>query len=152
MLRKEDLSSEVLQDAFVQIWQNAGSYRAEVARPLTWMASIVRYRALDRLARERRRSKHEVADSDSVAMENISGSDDPEQAVHDDKVRGHIQTCLQVLSERNRRCVELAYLEGYSREEIAALFATNVNTVKSWLRRGAERLKECLATTLAYRA
>lgn len=151
LLRSEELSNDVLQEAFVQIWLNAGSYRADLARPLTWMASIVRYRALDRLAKERRHWDHEVVEDDPAALDNFSGSDDPEQAVHDHKVHGQIQTCMQLLSERNRRCVELAYLEGYSREQIATLFNTNINTVKSWLRRGAERLRECLETKVAYR-
>lgn len=152
LLKSEDLSNDALQEAFVQIWQKAGSYRPDLARPLTWMASIVRYRALDRLAKEKRHWERErVDDEDTALLDNISGGEEPEQLVHDHKVRGLISGCLEILSERNRLCVELAYLEGYSREELAERFNTNTNTVKSWLHRSAERLKGCLETKLAYR-
>src|SRR5688572_11780816 len=60
LLKSEDLSNDVLQEAFVQIWQNAGTYRADLATPLTWMTSIVRYRALDRLAKEKRHWQREL--------------------------------------------------------------------------------------------
>jgi RNA polymerase sigma-70 factor (ECF subfamily) len=152
LLKLEDLSNDVLQEAFVQIWQNAGTYRADLAKPLTWMASIVRYRALDRLAKEKRHWQRElVDDADSAILENIGGGEEPEQVVQDHKVKGLIKSCLEILSERNRRCVELAYLEGYSREELAEMYNTNTNTIKSWLHRSAERLKSCLETKLAYR-
>jgi RNA polymerase sigma-70 factor (ECF subfamily) len=51
---------------------------------------------------------------------------------------------LTTLGDNIKRSIELAYLYGYSREEIAQQFATNTNTVKSWLHRGAERLRLCL--------
>ena len=90
-------------------------------------------------------------DAGSAILDNISGGEEPEQVVQDHKVKGAIKGCLEILSERNRRCVELAYLEGYSREELAEMYSTNTNTIKSWLHRSAERLKICLETKLAYR-
>jgi len=55
IVRNVDSANEVLQEAFVQIWNNASEYRADKAEPMTWMASIVRYRAYDRLRFEKRR-------------------------------------------------------------------------------------------------
>jgi RNA polymerase sigma-70 factor (ECF subfamily) len=144
IVRSEELSNEVLQDAFVQIWDNAGSYRADLARPLTWMTSILRYRALDQLARERKHSDRCLPNGEGDILEQLAGQDNPEGRVHDSQVQTYLVECLAALSERMRRSVLLAYLEGYSREDIAGLFNTNTNTVKSWLHRGAERLRKCL--------
>lgn len=138
------MSEDVLQDAFVQIWNNADSYNAEKSKPLTWMTSIVRYRALDRVARERKHQQHEWVANDGEAVEQLCGSSDPELDLQNDRMQSHLLDCLQGLTKNNQRSITLAYLEGYSREEIASLMQTKVNTVKSWLRRGAERLRQCL--------
>ncbi len=145
ILKSEELSNDVLQDAFIQIWLNASSYRPDLARPLTWITSIVRYRALDRLAKERKHQVREFNDEDgSEVCSALCSTDDPEQQAHMDRLQTLIATCMQRLTDNSRRSIQLAYLEGYSREEIANHLQTNVNTVKSWLHRGAERLKQCL--------
>jgi RNA polymerase sigma-70 factor (ECF subfamily) len=142
ILKSRELSNEVLQEAFLQIWNNAASYRPHLARPLTWMASIARYRALDRLALETRIKDKFVAHHGEI--EDLPGGDEPEQTVGASQLRFHLHQCLTTLGDNIKRSIELAYLYGYSREEIAQQFATNTNTVKSWLHRGAERLKLCL--------
>jgi RNA polymerase sigma-70 factor (ECF subfamily) len=145
ILKSEELSNDVLQDAFIQIWLNAASYRPDLARPLTWITSIVRYRALDRLAKERKHQVREFNDEDGGEVcSALCSADDPEQQAHMDHLQTLIATCMQRLTDNSRRSIQLAYLEGYSREEIANRLQTNVNTVKSWLHRGAERLKQCL--------
>lgn len=143
ILKSTDLSNEVLQEAFLQIWNNAGSYRPHLARPLTWMASITRYRALDRLDKEQRGKRNTRAIEDE---EDFPGGDEPEQNLDSSQLRFHLHQCLTTLGDNIKRSIELAYLHGYSREEIAQTLATNTNTVKSWLHRGAERLRLCLET------
>jgi len=144
IVKSDDLSYDVVQEAFVQIWNKAGTYRPDIAKPLTWMASIVRYRAIDRLNREKRYQENVVTDSDGDIYENLEADDSPEQAIQSAENIGHVRECLGRLNERTRVCVELAYLEGYSREELAAKMKTNINTIKSWLHRGVDRLKQCL--------
>ncbi len=141
ILGSRELSNEVLQEAFLQIWNNAASYRPHLAKPMTWMASIARYRALDRLDKEQRRSHLTRAIDEE---EDFPGGDEPEHNVGASQLRFHLHQCLTTLGENIKRSIELAYLYGYSREQIALQFATNTNTVKSWLHRGAERLKLCL--------
>jgi len=149
ILQSEELSNEVLQDAFVQIWHRADSYRPDVARPLTWVTSILRYRALDQLARERKHSDRRLGGDDPAFLEQMAGSDSPEDGVQAWQVQGLLAECLSVLSERVRRSLVLAYLEGYSRDDIAQRFNTNVNTVKSWLHRGAIRLRQCMESRIS---
>lgn len=146
ILKSDELAKDVLQEAFLQIWTNAASYRPHLANPLTWMASIARYRALDRLEVEKRlRERFVSADHDYPLDEHLIHQN-PEQDVSASQLKFNLHKCLLALSDNIKRSVELAYLYGYSREEIAQKFSTNTNTVKSWLHRGAERLKLCLET------
>ncbi|ROQ21495.1 RNA polymerase ECF family sigma subunit [Marinimicrobium koreense] len=141
----EALSQEVLQDAFVQIWQNAARYRPDIARPVTWITSIVRYRALDALRREQKHLAHRSQpERDNDPLESVAAVGDLEQGVQQSEIRRFLTQCFASLNERMQNAIALAYLEGWSREELAQHFATNTNTIKSWLHRGAERLRRCL--------
>lgn len=146
IVKSDEVAKDVLQEAFLQIWNNAGAYRPHLANPLTWMASIARYRALDRLEVEQRlRARFVSADHEYSLDEHVSHHN-PEQDASTSQLKFNLHRCLLALSDNIKRSVELAYLYGYSREEIAQIFSTNTNTVKSWLHRGAERLKLCLET------
>jgi len=148
ILKSAELSNDVLQEAFVQIWNNAASYRQDKSRPLTWICSILRYRALDRLELERKHQDKRVVDDDLHALDKHLTKDSLEETIHKDQVKSHIHTCLQSLNNRIADCIKLAYLYGYTRDEIAKHFAIPPNTIKSWLRRGGEKLKECLETRI----
>lgn len=148
ILKSAELSNDVLQEAFVQIWNNAASYRPDKARPLTWICSILRYRALDRLENERKHNKHRIHEDELHALDSYADKNNLEETILNSQVSGHIEDCLQILSDRIGASIKLAYLYGYSREEIAERYATPVNTVKSWLHRGAEKLKQCLETKI----
>ncbi len=141
-----ELSNEVLQEAFVQIWQNAESYRPQQSKPLTWITSIVRYRAIDKLQVEQKHANRAAYDEEASALDNLESMHSPESDYAQVQLQGQIQDCLTQMNDKVKQCLELAYLIGYSREELAEHFDTNVNTVKSWLRRGSERLRLCLTT------
>lgn len=145
LLNSKELSNEVLQDAFVQIWQNAAVYRVDKAKPMTWMTSIVRYRALDKIQSEKRH--HQKRDDNEDAVNELADTQTPEQDYDQQQTRAQIMSCLAQMNDKVKRSIELAYLQGYSREEIAEDLNTKVNTVKSWLHRGSERLKQCLRST-----
>jgi RNA polymerase sigma-70 factor, ECF subfamily len=146
IVKSDDIAKEVLQEAFLQIWSNAASYRPHLANPLTWMASIARYRALDRLEVEQRLRERFVSVDDEHSLDEYVSHNNPEFETSRSQLKFNLYKCLLVLSDNIKHSVELAYLYGYSREEIAQKFSTNTNTVKSWLHRGAERLKLCLET------
>lgn len=146
IVKSDDVAKEVLQEAFLQIWNNAASYRPHLASPLTWMASIARYRALDRLEVEKRLRERFVSADHEYSLDEHVSHQNPEHDASTSQLKFNLHRCLLALSDNIKRSVELAYLYGYSREEIAEKFSTNTNTVKSWLHRGAERLKLCLET------
>lgn len=147
MLKSQETSEEVLQEAFVQIWENAERYQAHLSQPLTWMTSIARYRALDRLDKDKRYAKRfQENDSEIDIIESTAAcnSESPESVLQQTQLGKHIHKCLSGLTDKVQESIKLAYLEGFSRDEIAETLQTNANTVKSWLRRGSERLKKCL--------
>ncbi len=135
ILRSRAQAEEALQDAFVQIWQNAATYRAERARGNTWMNSIVRYRALDLL---RRQSRELPLDEQAVAQWPDEGQRP------DGGAEPRLEPCLEELGEQQRTCVTLAFVEGYSHQELSTRMDTPLGTIKSWVRRGLDRLRECL--------
>ena len=140
IVKNEECANEVVQEAFIQIWENASTYRPHLASPLTWMVSILRYRALDRLTEIRKQQRVECSDELAEHEDAMT----PEISMATTQHNRHIVKCMEGLNDTMRQSIQLAYLEGYSRDEIAQKLNTNSNTVKSWLRRAAERLKQCL--------
>jgi len=134
LLRRRDLAEEVLQDAFLGIWRHAGRYDPAKGSPFGWMAAIVRYRALDLLRRDR-----EMA-LDEGALENQPA---PAAASLTAEARA-LEACMRTLDEKSRRCIQMAFLDGYTHEELARRLDAPVGTVKSWIRRGLMQLKACL--------
>jgi RNA polymerase sigma-70 factor (ECF subfamily) len=143
VVNNKETANEVVQEAFVQIWNKAGEYRSDKAEPMTWMASIVRYRAFDRLKFEKRRFEGADFKADLDNFDDFeSAQKSAAQTLELDQSLSH---CLKELEPDQRESILMAYYYGYSREEIADKFSSPVNTIKSWLRRGIERLQLCLA-------
>lgn len=140
-------SNEVLQDAFVQIWDNAVDYAPSQAKALTWMTSIVRYRAIDTVRREKRHQNRPGGDEELEILMQTPGGEEPEEQCLNLSFSDDLEHCLSSMNENFNRSIKLAYFYGYTREELAAMMGTNLNTVKSWLRRGSKKLRECLEGT-----
>lgn len=141
IMNNVDSANEVLQEAFIQIWKNASEYRPGTSEAMAWMASIVRYRAFDRLKFEKRRIEGAQIQSD---LENFDSVSDDKDNIQSCDLQQQLQDCLEQLEASQQKSVLMAYYYGYSREEIAEHFDSPVNTVKSWLRRGLVRLQACL--------
>ena len=142
ILRREDWAEEVLQECYVSIWAHAPDYRASLAAPMTWMTSIVRNRCLDWL----RRPRLEVADEDGSITEGAeSGSDGPLAELEKAKAAQALSRCLGALEAKQRQAIALAFYDGLSHGELASHLREPLGTVKTWIRRGLLRLKDCLA-------
>ena len=139
-----DMAEDVLQISLIQIWESAPSYRPDLGRPMTWLTSIVRHRALDRVRAERRR--HRVVDEavELEAMQLVSADPGPPEHFALHQTSGRLDTCLKRLSDAQRHAVMLAYYYGHTREETAEKLNAAVGTVKSWLHRALRRLEQCL--------
>jgi RNA polymerase sigma factor (sigma-70 family) len=142
ILREAAAAEEVLQESFVNVWHHAGSYVAARSQPLTWLTSIVRNRCLDQL---RRREVETVAMNDedggvSVAAE---GPTALEMLISGADARA-VRACVEALDAGPKQAIALAFYQGLSHSELSKHLKQPLGTVKSWVRRGLERLRACL--------
>lgn len=145
ILKTESRAEDALQDAFVKIWQKAGSYSPERGAPLTWLLAIARYRALDML----RRQRPEVAmPEDAELAANVLVDETgrgPEEEQETLQALDAVETCLGRLQDEQKRSLLLAYYDGLTHQELSRRLDAPLGTVKSWVRRGLTSLRECLA-------
>lgn len=141
MLRDETRAEDVLQDSFVNIWHAAGSYNATLSAPMTWMTTIVRNRALDAI----RRVDHQAVELDDD-LEAVLESDarGPEAGASLGQESRALAACLQGLDAGPRQAIAFAYFQGLSHSELAGSLKVPIGTVKTWIRRGLEKLRRCL--------
>ena len=147
ILRNESRAEEVLQDCFVSIWTNSARYAPDAGAPMAWMASIVRNRCLDQVRRpnlEQSVSLYADADDDKGFDQFASSEPDPLESLASRSEAGQLRHCLGQLEARHRQAIALAYYDGLSHSEIATHLREPLGTVKTWVRRGLTRLRECL--------
>lgn len=142
IVRDRATAEEVLQDIYLSVWRSAPSYAAEKARPMTWLITIARNKAID-VARGRREV---LLDPDEDGADPFAAIPDPFDAAAAFADRDALARCLDLLEETQRHCILLAYCEGWSREELAQRTGKNVNTIKTWLHRGLSALRGCLSS------
>jgi RNA polymerase sigma-70 factor (ECF subfamily) len=142
IVRRRDIADEVLQEAYVRIWNNAQSFDAARASAITWMATIARNRALDEVRKVRPSSLDDLPEAQEVRDPQPLASEQLEMAGEHQR----LLDCLAALDPQRREIVKLAYLEGRSREELGAMFGAPVATIKTWLHRSLKQLKGCLSS------
>lgn len=144
MLKRRDWAEEALQDCFLKVWQKAETYAPEKGTPLTWLMTVARYRALDLL--RMKRPEVEMPEEGEEAPMTFAAGDgvNPEVRAVESEGIGRLSECMEGLQDEQRRSVLLAYYEGYTHQEMAEVLKAPLGTVKSWVRRGLQRLRECL--------
>lgn len=148
ILSDTDRAQDALQDAYVKIWQKADTYTGDRGAPLTWLLSIARYRALDAL--RRRRPEVGMPEDSNAAAALLEDEVAPGPSEQNETLQSleAVQTCLTTLSSEQRQSVLLAYYEGLTHPELAERMDAPMGSVKSWIRRGLARLRECLTGIL----
>jgi RNA polymerase sigma factor (sigma-70 family) len=142
ILRDTGAAEEVLQESFINVWHHAGSYVAAKSQPLTWLTSIVRNRCLDQL---RRRGVETITMDDEEEGATVA-ADDPsplEMLLSGADARA-VGACVEALEPGQKQAIALAFFQGLSHSELAKHLREPLGTVKSWIRRGLERLRACL--------
>lgn len=140
LMRRRDMAEEVLQESFVRIWTRAGDWDASRGSAMAWMARIVRNRAIDVM-----RHSVRAADFGSEIARDAAFSflvPQPGEVCRDEA--SQLFACIEGLERNQRMAVLLAYYEGLTHEELADRMGAPLGTVKSWLRRGLIRLRDCL--------
>ena len=141
ILKRRAVAEEALQDVMVRIWQRSDQYAAYRGRPLAWMTAIARYRAIDLLRKQRATASLDDAPAGALADPSFADFAD---TTTPQRLRKALSDCLGRLTDEQRRCLALAYVDGYSQDQIASAIDSPLGTVKSWMRRGLASLKRCL--------
>ncbi|NSX12886.1 sigma-70 family RNA polymerase sigma factor [Cupriavidus taiwanensis] len=142
---RRDWAEDVVQESFVSIWHHAADYRPQLAAPMTWMTAIVRNRALDCLRRAAAARAGQTVELDEDLGDWLA--DDtagPAELAEASQQARALNRCLQRLEQAQRQAIMLAYLQDLSHAELAERLRAPLGTVKSWIRRGLERLRSCM--------
>lgn len=127
-------AEDLLQEGMVRLWHKAELFNPEQGSAQAWLFSLFRHLALDQLRQQGRRRRLLLQVSEA----------EPEEEMEMPSSHPDLQHCLALLSGQSRQALELCYRHGLTHEEISHHLGTPLGTVKSWLKRGLERLKSCL--------
>jgi RNA polymerase sigma-70 factor (ECF subfamily) len=137
LLRNRAEAEEVVQEAFLDVWRLARHYQPERAAFSTWVVTIAKTRAIDRLRSNDSRSRT----AEALALESAHASAPPIETGADGP---KLKACLAALSGEQRHTLELAYFEGLSQSEIAERTGTPLGTVKTRTRQALRKMSEML--------
>ncbi|QIK79353.1 sigma-70 family RNA polymerase sigma factor [Sphingomonas piscis] len=141
ILKEQDEAEDVLQEVYVSVWSRAGSFDRERSSPITWLATIARNRAIDRLRSRRVRpadgldQAEQVADASPDAFTRVSDAQEAERLRH----------CMDGLETTHRKAIRAAFFDGLAYSHLALRDNVPLGTMKSWIRRGLLQLKGCLS-------
>ena len=145
LLRDRQLAEDVLQDAMVQTWHSAKDFNPERAKATTWITAIARNKALD-LIRSRSRFEEVIVD-DKHDIQLVLGYDRLAEHSNSEssKTSKRLVACFDEVGQDSAASIQLAYLDGCTFSEVASALDRSVGTVKSWVRRGLIKLRECMS-------
>ena len=146
VVTNREWAEDVLQEAFISIWRIAGDYKVSLSPPMAWMGLVVRSRGLDFLRRRASGRADRMQELDDVITETVAGdSPNPADVAQASEQARALHTCLSRLDNKQREVVSLAYMRDMSHGELAEQLKLPLGTVKTWIRRGLEQLRGCMA-------
>ena len=146
VVSQRELAEDVLQETYLTVWRSAADYRATLSPPLAWLGLIVRSRALDLLRRRRAERLPQTQELDASIADTLpSEAPTPLDTTQASEQAWALHQCLARLDGRQREVLSLAYLRDLSHGELAAQLRLPLGTVKTWIRRGLDQLRGCMA-------
>ncbi|MBV2354898.1 sigma-70 family RNA polymerase sigma factor [Streptomyces sp. J2-1] len=144
VLRDRAQSEEVAQDVLVEVWRTAPRYRPELGTAINWILTLAHRRAVDRV-----RSVEAAAARDTKAalLDRTPEYDEVTEQVETRLEQEQVRRCLRTLTDLQRQAVTLAYYRGLTYRQVAESLSLPLGTVKTRLRDGLIRLRDCLGVT-----
>lgn len=145
VVHEEAEADDVLQEIFLQIWKDASHYSPQAGKPLGWVVTLARRRAIDRLRRRQAycRAKERFENQIEQQPETRARAGIDNDLIRAD-LRRYLERQLDNLPEYQRQAIELSFFEGLSHREIAARTGTPLGTVKTRLELGLRKLVSCV--------
>lgn len=146
VVTQRELAEDVLQETFLTIWRSAGDYRASLSPPMAWLGLIVRSRGLDMLRRRAAERSHLTQELDETLADMLEGdTPNPMDTALASEQAWALHQCMGKLDNKQREVVSLAYARDLSHGELAEQLRLPLGTVKTWIRRGLDQLRQCMA-------
>ncbi|WP_328476143.1 ECF RNA polymerase sigma factor SigK [Actinoplanes sp. NBC_00393] len=146
VLRDPAQAEEVAQEVLVEVWRSAAQFDPRRGSPTAWVFTIAHRRAVDRV-------RAEQAASDRAYRAGVASVDTPYDEVADEVAvrweRRQVRFCLDNLTDLQRQAVTLAYYQGHSYPQVSELLGVPLPTIKSRMRDGLIRLRDCLSAGVA---
>jgi RNA polymerase sigma-70 factor (ECF subfamily) len=144
VLRDSAQSEEVAQEALLEVWRTAARFDPARGSAMTWVMTIAHRRAVDRVRSEAAAAEREVRAASAAVP---APSDEVAEAVESSLEAERVSRCLDGLTELQRESIVLAYYSGYTYPQVAALLGVALSTVKTRIRDGLKRLRDCLGVS-----
>lgn len=132
-------AEDLLQDIFMTAWRRADTYDAARGGAMTWLVTLARNRAIDRL-RQHRETPLDEAAAETIPDDNPT----PAAAAEASEERARLERCMERLEAQQRGAVREAFFSGATYSELAERLSVPLGTLKSWIRRSLMQLKTCL--------
>jgi RNA polymerase sigma-70 factor, ECF subfamily len=147
ILNNSSEAEDVLQETCVQLWEKAGNYDPKLGKASSWVATMIRNKAIDRIRAAQRRSRlNDAAGAELAIVREADGT--VNEAVHGFDKAKIIQSAIVELPAEQRRAIELAFFFGLTQDEIAKKLSEPLGTVKARIRRGLLKLRDQLEGVL----
>lgn len=140
MLRDRSEAEEVLQETYATVWRRASSFDASKASAITWLVTLSRNKAIDRL----RQHREELLDDPSRLEETVDEQPTPAADAETSQEHQRLQHCLDELEPQQQSSVREAFFTGATYNELATRCKVPLGTMKSWIRRSLLQLRTCL--------
>jgi RNA polymerase sigma factor (sigma-70 family) len=144
MINDHQAAEDLLQEAFLSIWQSASSYSSRMGSVQNWLVSIIRHRAIDYLRRLRAHAELRGVPLEEVISDEGMASPDTWETAWRSIQGAQVRKALSMLSSEQRLVIELAYFQGWTHSEIARAYQLPLGTVKARMRLGLIRLRSIL--------
>ena len=141
VLRNHALAEEVAQDVMVDVWRSAARYAPMRGSAKSWIMTIAHRRAVDRVRSEQATTDREIR---AASAQRATPFDEVAESVETHLEHEQARRCLDTLTDVQREAVRLAYYDGYTYREVAELLETPLGTIKTRLRDGLIRLRDCV--------
>ncbi|MBE3001003.1 sigma-70 family RNA polymerase sigma factor [Nocardiopsis sp. HNM0947] len=141
VLRDPAQSEEVSQEVLVEVWRSACRYDERRGSPQAWVMTLAHRRAVDRVRSEQAGAEREQR---AATADGTRPYDEVSEEVTDRMERERVRRCLETLTELQGQSVRLAFYGGYTYREVSRLLSTPLGTVKTRMRDGLIRLRDCL--------
>ena len=139
VVRDPARAEDVTQEVFLEVWRKAARFDSTLGKAKTWVMTIAHRRAVDAV----RRNESQKRQDEKTAPEQVS-HDEPADSLIAAEEQGAVRECLETLTDLQLEAVRLAYFNGYTYSEVATLLDKPLPTIKTRMRDGLIRLRDCL--------